>query len=877
MAIFTAIAAVAVKAIGLVGIGAVVAKGVIAGGLAFGVSKLIAPRGPKGGSQQEDTAQGARIQLPPATNNKLPVVYGTAFIGGSITDAKISNDLQTMWYVISLAEVTNTMPGNTPDTYTFDQIYYDGKLVTLSGATVTSLTTNTAGAPEVDTKVNGKIFMYLFPNGSSSGTNTGGQTAIQIMSDAAIPANQRWNQGIYTAGGQSATMTNTAFMIVKVLYNNDAGTTALGAINVKLRNSRTKPGDCIRDYLLNDRYGCAVPLSQIDTASLTALNTYSDKPIVYTPAGGGPTTTQVRYRFNGPIPTTNNCLDNLQTMVDACDSWMQYSELTGKWKVVMNKGYDETPNPILFNNLYHVTDNNLTDGIQVNPTNLNQTFNEVEYQYPNTNIRDQLDFIFISLQDDYPSLLSANEPVNKLTLKNDLVNNYVQAKFIAIRRLLQGREDLIVSFQTDYSGIQVEAGDVIRITNGTYGWTNKLFRVSNVIEEKDEVGNLFARLSAFEYNSTIYDDDLDITDFIPELNTGLQDPNIIGQPAAPIITLDTANTLNTLTVTGTIPPVGLVRYLEFNYGNSNISADHAYYSRVTNSNGEPLLGNAVYSINVNNIQDAGNIFWSVTARNDQVGVRSGASNVVVWPGANVSTYDPISNVGGITGNNIQANTITLTNFDKNLNTLQGFGGTNYSIANYSGNTITMPINAAANTTRNVPIYIIGTTVNSNNYYPWYQGTSTNLTGSNGNNYYGSNSTSSFNPIGASVIQIADGEDNWYTAIFDDFPANTVPSNETYFMNYGLTMVSDSANTLVQVGVGLEYSNAGFYQVLTDALHTITLDANLPQVYAASYNAAGSAVANITSSAIFVRNMTGSANLIIVKGSLASSRGQTPYY
>ena len=873
MAIFTAI----VAAIGLTGIAAAVASTVLTVAASFVVSKLIAPRGASGNSQQEDAVTGSRVQLPPATNNKLPVVYGTAFVGGSITDAKISTDLQTMWYVISMAEVTNTMPGDTPDTITFNELYYDGKLVTLSGSSVTALTTNTAGTPEVDTKISGNLDIYLFPNGSFSGTNTGGQSAITIMSDASIPTDQRWNQGIYTAGGQSAAMTNTAFVIVKVKYNQDAGTTSLGAVTAKITNSRTKPGDCITDYLLNDRYGCAVPLAGIDTASMTALNTYSDKTIVYTPMGGGSPTTQVRYRLNGPVDTTKNCLANLQDMVDACDSWMQYSELTGKWKVVINKAYDETPDALTFNDLYSVTSNNLTSGIQVNPTDLNQTFNQVEYQYPNTNIKDQLDFIFISLQDDYPSLLSENEPVNKLGIKNDLVNNYVQAKFIAIRRLLQGREDLIINLQTDYSGIQVEAGDVIRVSNEVYGWTDKLFRVSNVIEEKDAEGNLFARLTAFEYNATIYDDDLDITDFIPADNTGLQDPNIISVPDAPVAVANTDTTLNFLNISGNVPGTGLVLNLDFNYGFDSNIANHLYYTTVNNSNGAPLIPNNTYSINVNDIEQSGNIYWSTTARNRFVGVQSNVSNVAVWPGANVSVYDPGSNTGGIGGNNISANTITLLNLDKNLNTLQGFGGTNYSIANYAGNTITMPINAAANTTRNVPIYIIGTTVSSTNYYPWYQGTSTNLTGSTGNNYYGSNSTSSFNPIGASVIQIADGEDNWYTAIFDDFPANTIPSNETYFMNYGLTMVSDTANTLVQVAIGLERNNAGFYQVLTDALHTITLQANLPEIYAASYNATGSSVANITSSAIFVRNMTGSANLIIVKGSLASSRGQTPYY
>jgi hypothetical protein len=221
--------------------------------VSFGVSKLLAPRGSKGTPQQEDVVTGSRVQLPPATNNKLPVVYGTAFVGASITDAKISTDLQTMWYVLSIAEVTNTMPGDTPDTITFDEIYYDGKLATLSGAQVTSLSTNTAGGAEVDTKINGNLFVYFFPNGSSSGTNTGGQTAIQIMSDASIPANQHWDgpNYTYTEGvlNFSPTMTNTAFIIVKVKYNQDAGTTSLGTVTAKITNSRTKPGDCITDYL----------------------------------------------------------------------------------------------------------------------------------------------------------------------------------------------------------------------------------------------------------------------------------------------------------------------------------------------------------------------------------------------------------------------------------------------------------------------------------------------------------------------------------------------------------------------------------------------------------------------------------------------------
>jgi hypothetical protein len=949
MAIFTAIAAAIVGAIGITGVVATIATSLIAGGLAFGVSRLIAPRGSSGTTQQEDAISGGRVQLPPATNNKLPVVYGTAFVGGSIIDAKISTDLQTMWYCISLAEVTNTMPGDTPDTITFDQIYYDGKLAALSGAQVTSLSTNTAGGAEVDTKINGNLFVYTFPNGSFSGTNTGGLSAIDIMSDASIPVDQRWNQGIYTAGGQSAAMTNTAFVIVKVKYNQDAGTTALGAVTAKITNARTKPGDCIKDYLLNDRYGCGVPLSSINTASLTALNTYSDKPIVYTPMGGGPTTTQVRYRLNGPLDTTKNCLAILQEMVDACDSWMQYTELTGQWKVVINKAYDETPDAITINDLYSVTNNNLTSGIQVNPTDLNQTFNQVEYQYPNTNIKDQLDFIFIALQDDFPSLLSENEPLNKLTLKNDLVNNYVQAKFIAIRRILQGREDLIITMQTDYSGIQVEAGDIIKVTNEVYGWTNKLFRVSNVVEEKDAEGNLFARLTAFEYNATIYDDDLDITDFIPADNTGLQDPNIISVPDIPIAAVNVSTTLNFIDVSGNVSNVGLVQYLDFNYGfDSNVN-NHSFYTSVYNSNGAPLINNQAYSITVNDIPTSGNIYWSTTARNRQVGIQSNSSTAVNWPGANVSspisqsacnanstgtlvTTDPIVNLqtggiisitsgtgnvaantivssvlsntqfivnpaplialsnacitvntGGITGNEIQgntitgnnitANTITLTNLDKNLSVSQGFGGNNFSIS--GGANITMPVSVTSTSTRNIPVIVPGTTVAATNYYPWYQGTSNISPGSSGNNYYGASSTSSWNPVGASILTINDGEDNWYKILFDDFPLGTIPSNMTYNASWGINMVSD-ANTTVQLTRGFDF-NVGYYECGTDEFDTIQLVANQPKVIGRSFNVSGAPVVNIVSAAVFLRNIVSGTNVTIVKGSIASSKGQIPYY
>jgi hypothetical protein len=661
MPVFTAIAAGAAAIATAVGFGAA-AAGVVGAVAAFaartlltiGISKLLINRANKTGAGSSDA--GARVQLPPATDNKLPVVYGSAFIAGSITDAKLTTDQTTMFYVVSLAEVTNTTAGSA---YTYGDIYYDGKLVTFGtggdAAKVVSLTTNTITTPEVDTKIAGNLFIYLFTNGYNSGVNTGGQTAIQILSDSSIPSNQRWDQGIYTASGQSATMTNTAFAIVKVVYNQDAGTTSLGALNVQLQNSLNQPGAVIKDYLLNTRYGCGVPLSRIDTASLATLDAYSAQTIVYVPVGGG-TATQARYRINGPLNTGNNCLSNLQQLADSCDSWLQYSELTGEWRVVINRSYTDFTT---LSALYSVDDDTLIGGIEVNPLDLNSIANEMEVQYPNYHIKDQTDFQVVSLFTAFPSLLSPNEPINRLIIQYPQVNNAVQAKYLGLRRLLQGREDLVISFATDYSGIQVEAGDVIKVTLSQYGWTNKLFRVSNVAEEKYGDGSLGTRITAFEYNDTVYADNA-IQDFVPAANTGLSDPNIIGTPAAPTVVLDTADTIASMTVTGVVPSPGQVLYLDFNYGNTSNSQQHLLYTTVA-GNGQSLTANASFSITSTDLP-ADSYYWSITAKNNSVGVRGPASSpVVVWPGPSVTPYDPGSNTGGISGNNIKNDTITNNN------------------------------------------------------------------------------------------------------------------------------------------------------------------------------------------------------------------------
>ena len=646
MAIFTAIAA----AIGLTGFAATAFAFVGRTLLMIGVSKLIAKRA--GGQGASGDNGGGRVQIPPATENKIPVVYGSAFVGGPITDAKISTDQKTMWYVVALAEHTDTTVGSG---YTFGDIYYDGKLVAFSsGAAVASLTTNTTPA-QTDTRMAGNLFIYLFTNGSSSGVNTGGQTAYDILSDPEIPVGQRWTS--------TDAMTNCAFAIVKVIYNADKGVTNLGSLQCQLTNTVDKPGDVILDYMLNTRYGCAIPLARIDTTSLTALNTYSDQNITY--YQGATPLTQPRYRINGPLDTAQNCLNNLQILVDGCDSWLQYSELTGTWKVVINQSYTDYTT---LNNLFLVDDSNLISGVQIQPIDLNETYNQIEVAYPNRNIKDQTDYQILDLTDPTtawydPTLLSPNEAINRLNITLPVVNEAVQAKYLAVRRLLQSREDIGVSFTLDYSGIQIEAGDVIRITFAKYGWTNKLFRVSNVTEEKDQNGNLFASIQAFEYNDTVYADNA-IQDYVPEFNTGLTDPNVLGAPTAPIPADGPTQPDGTksFTLSSNVPASGTVLYMDFNYGNTSNVQQHKRYSSLAAGAGNIWAANQTLTTSIVDLP-AGNYYFSATARNKFAGNTSPASNVFAWSGPGISPVVASNGCGATSnGNTITANVILTNSF-----------------------------------------------------------------------------------------------------------------------------------------------------------------------------------------------------------------------
>ena len=539
------------------------------------ISTVFAPDAPNQGTQQAQPNPGNRQQAPPAGDNKLPVVYGSAYCGGVITDMSISSDNQDIYWVMSLCEVTNTETGGTPDLFTFGDIYWGGKKAVFDATTkykVIGLLDQSTGETQ---DITDYMDIYLYRNGSSQPVN-GGPNAITVMSaDNLI---YKWDS--------TKLMSNCVFAIVHMKYSQSRNLVSLNQTRFQVINSRNEPGNCILDYLTSERYGAAIPMAQIDTTSLNALNTYSNETFSYYSPTGAPLT-QKRFQFNGSLQTTQKIMQNIQSMSNCCDCLIRYNEITSKWGVIV-----QSPT---YSIAMDIDNTNTIGGITVTPIDVSNTFNVIECKFPDGSEKDSFNSSTFDLAEIDPSLLFANEPVNKQSVNLYLTNNAVTAQYLAIRMLKASREDLQIQIEITYIGLELEAGDIVALTNTNYGWTSKLFRVTKITQKISDTAAITNQLFLSEYNPDVYDD-YPITDFTPSPNTGIGSPTTFGTVYAPQILTQYPNTASpSFLVTVQASSNGISEYAEIWYSAYQYPSDAQRIFAGTTQiqpDGSPYLPNA---------------------------------------------------------------------------------------------------------------------------------------------------------------------------------------------------------------------------------------------------------------------------------------------
>jgi hypothetical protein len=500
MAVFTIAASYIVTAI--VGIGGAAVLGaagvafvtsVVAVGLALATSRLLGLTGGAGGTAQDP---GVRIQFPPATNNKIPIVYGTVNTKGTVTDARISNENKTMTYVLALSEVTQTGTFSVGDIYWNDQLLVFDEDAGESHIVRSGIDQN--GQGETNNNYNGLIRVRVY----SGSTNS---------YDQIFPPQATGNtENVRTLLGESDTnyqLNDLVFAVVQIDYNGEKGITGLGQVTFQLSNTLNNPALVWYDYMTSERYGAAIPTAQINTAtSISTTNplsvySYSNQvPEDQFESDGTTPSTQYRYVINGVISTGDTVKNSIEKISQGCAAWTTFDYSEGQWKLLNNRAASEEE----LETAFEFNDDNILGEVAITATNLEDLYNQLEVEFASRKIRDQNDYFKGAID---PSEMNDLEPANNLSMRLEMVNNALHAARIGLIELKQSRVDKIITFRADYSAIQCEAGDVVKITNDVYGFTDKLFRVTKLREIEGEEGTITVEVTALEYDSTIYTDE----------------------------------------------------------------------------------------------------------------------------------------------------------------------------------------------------------------------------------------------------------------------------------------------------------------------------------------------------------------------------------
>jgi hypothetical protein len=300
-------------------------------------------------------------------------------------------------------------------------------------------------------------------------------------------------------------MSDLVFAVVQLTYDSGKGVTALPTMTFDISNSISNPGEVWQDYMTNTRYGAGILAANLDTDSATGSTSTSLKSISnQVPANqfnnDGSTSTQVRYTINGVLNTGDTVKNNIDRINLASSSWTTYDHKEGKWRVVVNRA--ATAGELA--SAFEFTDDNIIGEINLSSTSLEDLYNSVEVAFANRNARDQSDYYRASVSS---ALRNNLEPDNQLRMRLDLVNNGIQAGRIGLIELMQSRYDLVISFTADYSALVCEVGDVVKVTNPIYDFTEKLFRITRVRETEGPQGELAVEITALQYDSGVYTDE----------------------------------------------------------------------------------------------------------------------------------------------------------------------------------------------------------------------------------------------------------------------------------------------------------------------------------------------------------------------------------
>jgi hypothetical protein len=196
---------------------------------------------------------GVRVQVNPDASYKVPVLYGTATWGGTITDAWLTSDNKTMYFCLTLAERTGTLLSTAASTsYVFNDVYAnDNRIIFKADGITADYMIDRDGNRDPSIRDLFKVYCYA------------GNSELPVIPEYYTASVPGYAYNIMPNWTSDHMMEDLIFAIIEIDYSKDKGVTGIPRMQFTITSSMSLPGDVLYDYMTNTRYGAGIPATDI--------------------------------------------------------------------------------------------------------------------------------------------------------------------------------------------------------------------------------------------------------------------------------------------------------------------------------------------------------------------------------------------------------------------------------------------------------------------------------------------------------------------------------------------------------------------------------------------------------------------------------------
>lgn len=444
----------------------------------------------------ENSASGVKLQKP-GTNIGFPVIYGKRRVGSVPIFAETNgSDNQDLYVVYAICEgeiegiqnikVDGNAIGNIAGTYTAGQQYnagypYDG------GRMVFQCFNGTENQSQSS-----------LANGSASWG--GAQRTLPGLAYVAVRF--RWISSTQDEADRNpfgGGIPQLEFDVCgKKVYD---VTTHAGGLDLAndyadlTKTYSTNPANCLLDYLMNPRYGAGYGKEYINADSFKIAADKYNTEVVHDANNPSQSTSKI-ITCNGVLQTEAEILQNVKTLLSGCRTLMPFVQ--GRYKLKVEDGghpTDITSSTVSV--AFDVTSQHIVGQITLSGESKESKYNQVLVNYVDP------DEEFSSQQEFYNTTGDLAKDDNE-TLTGEFtfetITNRATAKDFARLIYQKSRNQRTIAFNGTQELMNVEVGDIIRVTDTILNLNQDTFRVVALSLQVDST----VRIEAVEHDATIY-------------------------------------------------------------------------------------------------------------------------------------------------------------------------------------------------------------------------------------------------------------------------------------------------------------------------------------------------------------------------------------